>query len=442
MGLVLVLGVLGAACFLLPWKSILEDRVTAMLQFKGYQNISFQIKDIGLRHATLEQIRAGREDPMVLESVEIQYSLRELLNGKMQSVVLTGIDFDIREQESGVWRMDGMDVLSGRKDARPFDLGEVIQSLPLTSLSVKDSHLRITGKAFQVSIPFSLTVTKTPVMSLNGLFGATDLMIGADRIAIGRSDFKAFPVNGGGGDWAGEWRVESIDPGKILPSPILRGKGDFSLKKSLVRLGGDFVSDDQAYNASLEIKADLHDPKSYETKLSSASFPFKEGHVSTQDVVLKMPLSAVIDVRNVSVDAMLQSLTGNRVKATGTVSGSVPVTVHPDGRYIFGKGALTADGGGQIQMEADAIPGEGDQIALVRDILANFQYSLLSTDIVSGEDGKIAVLLKLEGNNPDIYNGRVVKLNVNLTGDVVDFVQQNIMMLNTPERLLKQDMHE
>ena len=89
-------------------------------------------------------------------------------------------------------------------------------------------------------------------------------------------------------------------------------------------------------------------------------------------------------------------------------------------------------------MVPGAIPGDNQQIALVREILKDLHYSLLSVAVDSGKDHKLSVMLALEGNNLSVYNGRPVKLKVHLSGDVLNFIQQNLTAFTDPKQLLKQ----
>lgn len=79
-------------------------------------------------------------------------------------------------------------------------------------------------------------------------------------------------------------------------------------------------------------------------------------------------------------------------------------------------------------------------MALVRDILKNFHYTNFAMGINSGKDDKLSMLLQLSGNNPEVYNGREVKLNVNLTGDLLSVIRQSMMSVSDPQQLMK-DSH-
>jgi hypothetical protein len=149
------------------------------------------------------------------------------------------------------------------------------------------------------------------------------------------------------------------------------------------------------------------------------------------------PIRLNLEIRDVSVDALLQMATSNKATGTGTVSGTIPVSIAPDGAIRFLQGSLRAKEAGTIIMTPDAIPGDNQQITLVRDILKNLHYKVLSVGVNSSTNNKQAILLHVEGNNPDVYEGRPVKLNVQLNGDVLNLIQQSVMPFTNPKQLLK-----
>ena len=50
-------------------------------------------------------------------------------------------------------------------------------------------------------------------------------------------------------------------------------------------------------------------------------------------------------------------------------------------------------------------------------------------------------MMTLQGNNPKVYKGKPVKLNVHLTGDILDVVRQS-MLTSNPTKLLQQGEHD
>jgi hypothetical protein len=51
--------------------------------------------------------------------------------------------------------------------------------------------------------------------------------------------------------------------------------------------------------------------------------------------------------------------------------------------------------------------------------MKDFRYSLLTLETESDKDNHLTVLMTVEGNNPKVSEGRAVKGNVRLHGDVL-----------------------
>lgn len=427
--------VLAAALyFFAPWKKFLETRLIAMIYARGFQNIAFNIDDVGLGEATLSNVILGKENPLILKSIALQYSPRELMSGKLRDIVLSDLTFEIRQGEDG-WHFTGRDVLrapDAAKEKLPVDLPALLGQLPFSSLTIENSRLIVAGDSVQGNVEFTATLTDRLLLTTK----PTSMAAGGKEIAIGALELVAASEDATG-TWNGAWKLETVNFGDSLSVPPLHGTGSVSLEKSVIALAGDFADDAKSYTGSFQASFDVADPAKNSAKLLKASMPFKQGRVTTKDVVLKAPMTVPISVQRVSVDDLFSSLTGGRVTATGTVSGNIPVIVRGDGTYALGRGSLKADSAGMIQMEASLIPSDQEQVALVRQILENLNYSVLSAEVISEKGGRMTVRLTLEGNNPKVYNGRAVKLNINLTGDILDFIQQNIMLFHNPEKLLE-----
>lgn len=438
--LVLLLGGV-AAYFLVPWNAIAAQRITAFLNQQGLQNITFEIDAVGLHEATVKNIKIGAENPLLLQSVTVQYDPKELADGNLRDLTLTGLDVAITQTEKG-WVVAGLEDIKPktRADAPAMTFSNLIDILPFSSIDIKDSHLRITGNSLQTALPFNLRLTKKPETVLDMTINATNLTAAASDISLGIITIKAQPDEER--DWAGTWALESLNLGESLPLPVLAGSGDLLYAGDIITLKGAMNSADKTHAASFTTKIDTKASDQNTLTVTSASFPFKEGVISSKNIVIPFNraknITVPLTVRKVSLDALMQTLTGQRVTATGTVSGSIPVILRPNGSYTLGKGTLKADSKGLIQMPGNVIPGDNEQVQLVRQVLENLHYSVFSAGVETGGKKGMVVKLSLEGSNPDVYNGRVVKLNVNLTGDVLDFIQQNAMLITNPEKLLNQ----
>ena len=437
----IVLVLAGAAAYLfVPWDKILKERITTFLNAKGLQNIEFTIDSVGIHQATISGISVGKNNPMLLKSVSVEYSPKELLDGNVRDIVLSGLDIHLTQTEEG-WSVVGLeDIKRGGGSAARMTLSDLVEILPFAAVRVENSTLRIAGNSVQTALPFNLQFVKAPVPRITMNIDAANLTAVSSDISLGIIMLEAEMDQAK--HWNGTWTLASMDMGEALPLKPMGGGGTLAYTGDAISFDGTMNSEDKTQPVSFKTIIDLNDDAKNALTLTSAALPFKEGTVSTKNVIIPFNRSKNITVnlavRKVSLDALMQTLTGKRVTATGTVSGNMPVILRPDGSYTLGKGVLKADSSGLIQMPGEAIPGNNEQVALVREIVENLHYSVFSAAVdTSGKEG-LVVRLSLEGNNPDVYNGRIVKLNVNLTGDVLDFIQQNAMLITSPERLLRQ----
>jgi len=243
----------------------------------------------------------------------------------------------------------------------------------------------------------------------------------------------------------GRWKIHDIHvTGTPLPLPPLEGEGTLSRQGDIIRIDGTFKNADAKYKAVFAANIAPSEKEKTAIILSSVALPWNGGTLSTRNVSIPLYSEKTIvlklQLQNVSMDALLQQATGNRATATGTVSGGVPVTIRRDGSFTLQTGTLKAQSGGTITLDPSVIPGDNQQVALVRELLKNFNYKTLSLGVESGKDEQLSMLLSLQGNNPEVYNGRMINLNVHLTGDLLDLVQQSLLSMDT-QKLLEKDSH-
>jgi len=438
--IILLIGLGGlAAYFLVPWNDVLQRQITAFLNTHGLQNVTFTIDKVGIHQATLNDVVVGANQAFKLQSVTVQYDPREVLNGQLRGLTLTGLDVDVRQTDEG-WSIGGLEEFSkGTNPAKSKPVfADLIDVLPFSSVSITDSYLRVTGKSFQTVLPFNLTIEKSPEQSLSITINASNLNAGKSAVSLGiiKADLKPNDHR----VWSGPWTVESITAGDLIP--VLSGGGTISIGDEDITATGALADATKGYTASFHAGYNLADNNKSQLTVDQVIIPFQSGVITAGKVVVPFSGDEAIAVntkiQKVSIDALLQKLTGERVSATGTVSGSVPIIVKRDGSFTLGKGSLQADGEGQIQMPGDVIPGDNQQVALVRQILEDLHYRVLTAAVETNGAQGMTVHLSLEGNNPNVYDGRPVKLNVNLTGDLLDFIRQNAMLITNPEKLLEQ----
>lgn len=225
----------------------------------------------------------------------------------------------------------------------------------------------------------------------------------------------------------GKWKIGEINiVGVPVALPPLAGKGTVKLEGDKIFVDGDIYSVD----IKTKVKFALNYPN---LKILEAKLPWNEGTLSAQNISIPLnvntPIAVTLKVKQISMNSLLAAATNNRASATGVVSGTIPIVIARDGSFTVRKGNLKAEKTGTLVLSPDVIPSDTPQIALLRDVLKDFHYSEFSMGIESADNKQLSMLLSLEGNNPDVYNGRVVKLNVHLTGDVIELITKSVMML-------------
>jgi hypothetical protein len=442
----LSLGVIAAiaasALILIPWKMEIARRLEHILEAKGFQNMNLTLSKLGPGSATIRDVTVG-DGNLALKNLVIHYSPLELWKGNLRGLEISDLSLEIRREE-GAWAVSGF---KGRRDepgpVRPLTIPAGM-SIPFDLLSIKNSQVNIAADTWTMSVPAQLEWQKIPAPEIS----AESKSARFDR--AGMSAVAAalhMQARSGPEGWDGKWDVRGLQiKADSFPLPEMAGEGTIRAGAEKIELEGRFKSGDGAYQAAFHLDYPLSADAKPVLILTHAAMPWKGGTIETRNVAIPVggaaksrpPVRIVLQARGVSVDELMQALTGKRVTATGAVSGTLPLTLERDGSVSLGEGDLQATGPGIITMPPDLIPGDNEQVVLTRQILRNFHYRELSVAVDHGAGRDVSLILALEGNNPDVYDGRPVKLNVRLTGDVLDFIQQNAMFIKDPKAMLKQ----
>lgn len=126
------------------------------------------------------------------------------------------------------------------------------------------------------------------------------------------------------------------------------------------------------------------------------------------------------------------------IRALGVLEGELPVTVS-GGRVIIEKGYLRALApGGSIQYVANeasqALAASSPELGLALDLLSDFQYQVLSSEVGLDKEGNLLLGLSLSGKNPTQYEGRPINFNINLEQNLDPLLQS----LRLSDKLVEQ----
>lgn len=445
--LIVMMGLLIAGAglaWLTPWSAVLESQIRQALSRQGFSDVRLRVAGWGWDGIMLEDLSFGTDASLSFKNVRINYALDSLRTRRVES--LTIIDPHILvTQSEGRWGIEGMaPMFKPRADEAPLSVAALtaaLQRLPFDKLKVAGGTLTIRGADWDASVPLNINYSR---QDSKVDYTGSDITLRKGNITAVAQTLTAEMILNEDQDGHGTWTASKVNvEGGAAPVPSLNGSGTITAAGNGLSGAGQLQSADKAYHIDFRYDHSFDNAQPAMLSVIDAAMPWKEGRLKIKNAKIPVGVSRDLNINvqaeNISVGELLGAVTGQRVQATGTISGKVPVTLKANGDMVFHRGALATVAPGTISMPPDAIPGDNQQIELVRHILSDLRYTNLSMTLDSDEQNDLGILMTVEGHNPAVYNGRAVKLNVNLTGDVLDFIRQNVMLLTRPEALWEQD---
>jgi len=139
-----------------------------------------------------------------------------------------------------------------------------------------------------------------------------------------------------------------------------------------------------------------------------------------------------IDLGRLLAMADLEGLTG-----TGQLDIVLPIASDEDGLFIE-NGVFSASGPGRLAYSKEGIAGTNIGLQA----LENFQYKGLSGTLDYQPDGAYRIGFRLEGNNPDLYGGHPVLLNLTINGLLPEAFESLFITGDFDEAILQQIKNE
>lgn len=438
--------VLAFAAVAVPWNILVQDKIKMLLAENGFADAGLTLSHIGLRQIRIEKLSLAKDAPALFDKLTLHFSPMDLVSGHIRKLNFTGLNLDLQQHADG-WAVNGA-LLKTNKTAQtgaaitlPVS-DAALAGFPLDSMELKDSTLHAGTESWKLEAPLVVQFSKTPDTVIE--LSSDNVGMVASGATINAANLQSkLVLDKKAGAWKGNWKTDAITiKGQDNLIPSLKGSGTITATGDTVQLDGNLTSDDKATHVSFNVTYPLNAPEKAQCRLISAAMPWNKGTISIKETVISLSgkdtIQMTLHVERVPVNALMTMLTGKETLATGDVSGSIPLTIKPDGQIAVGQGKLQTEQPGVITLSPETIPGDGEQITLVRDIMKNLHYILLSIAVDGDTQKKLAIVLAVEGNNPDVAGGRPVKLNVHLTGDLLNFVQQSLLSLLDPKMFLKQ----
>ena len=224
--------------------------------------------------------------------------------------------------------------------------------------------------------------------------------------------------------------------------PPLKMTVDFTSDSKTLFAKINLRDDKNSIRADAELNYDLTGEGQKILSVKQFEFPFSDGVISVKPVSIpldmKLPIIATINLKDVELATTLGEVSNGKISGTGKISGNFPIIYNTDGSITLQEGVAQALDVGTISVSPALLPGDTEQLGLARSTLENFHYTKLKI-LVSSEGDQSKISLALEGKNPDAPESRPVNFNINLSGDILPFIQQSILPLNDFKKLFKQE---
>ncbi|MCB1782844.1 MAG: YdbH domain-containing protein [Alphaproteobacteria bacterium] len=436
--------ILAAIFILAPWKNIAENQIAQTMKEYGFKNASLSISKLDQKHIDIKNLQFGEEPVRInIPRILMTYSIDDLRAQRVHEIDIEGLTLTMRQTEQG-WAVDGIpEQKSSKSNPLAIPLSkQAMKSLPLSTVKIKNSTLKIEAQSGTLTIPLNMSFQTQNKPSLS--FEQALMQASAEGLRVSGESKATISLEEEKQRWAGTWGIQDLEVvqnGEPMPKAALTGT--LSADKEALKIQGKVNCENKICSGGFTYTYPFAEPEKASLVMDDFSMPWHEGTVSTAKVIVPLAggkdYNFILSIRKASIAKLMQDVTGENVKATGTLSGKIPVTIKPDGTFSIGKGSLTADTPGILSMPGQVIPGSGAQMELTRDILEQFNYSLLSLTTGKDENGKFVIHATLEGNNPKVQGGRAVKLNIKLSGDVLDFISSSVIVLTNPQALLNKE---
>jgi hypothetical protein len=132
-----------------------------------------------------------------------------------------------------------------------------------------------------------------------------------------------------------------------------------------------------------------------------------------------------LNIQGISLTDLLALEKQQGLSATGVLDGVLPMRLQRQGVSVRDGHIAARVPGGMIRYsgeeQAQAMASQNLGIKMALDILHDFQYHQLSSDVTYHPDGQLLLGLHIKGKNPSYDRGRPVELNIQ--------VQENILTL-------------
>jgi hypothetical protein len=173
-------------------------------------------------------------------------------------------------------------------------------------------------------------------------------------------------------------------------------------------------------------------------ELTAASLHILGGGFAIQPTILRLESKEhrlSVSVAGLDFGQVLAMIDQPGLSGSGRLSGMIPLAFVGDGIEIKDAELHSTVPGTLRYRVGENAAAPIDNIAL--QALQDFRYDTMKIQINYEPDGAYRIRLRLEGRNPDLYNGYPIAFNLNLSGELPSLLRDGILRGNFGEQILK-----
>ena len=133
-----------------------------------------------------------------------------------------------------------------------------------------------------------------------------------------------------------------------------------------------------------------------------------------------------IEVEGIEVEQLAELEASAGINATGRLDGVLPIILLSEGPQVPAGSLFARSPGGIVQYRgqtANSLKESDNSVGLAMQVLDDFRYDTLQTDLTYQPDGALNLALQFKGHNPTFFDGQATHFNLNLEYNLLDLLE-------------------
>lgn len=189
----------------------------------------------------------------------------------------------------------------------------------------------------------------------------------------------------------------------------------------------------------LRLSVDLNQERAILAQVSCQAW---NGHIYLSKLVLyPLPPEQICNLtfEAVSLDVLVTHLNLKNMKASGRLSGLVPLQIFEDSSIAVKDGSLKSSEPGELAYQwDDALASSNQSLHLAGLAIQNFKYEEVDIRVNKNRHEEPVLELDIKGKNPKLLEGRSFDIRINLSGKLLEALESMIRTFQADINDLKQ----